>query len=128
MHVATSHEQTHTGLFIAGESREADEEFPVFDPADPETVIGHAAAASADQAREAVRAAHEAFPAWAELDPQRRAELVGASLESLAYRAEQFVAGRVAEPVVDLLEVVEVDEDQHEVSALHRLVEAPGEK
>jgi len=84
MHVATSHEQTHTGLFIAGESREAAEEFPVFDPADPETVVGQAAAATADQAREAVRAAHEAFPVWAELDPQRRAELVSASLEPLA--------------------------------------------
>ena len=91
MHVATSHEQTHTGLFIAGESRAAEEEFPVLDPADPETVVGHAAAATADQAREAVRAAHEAFPAWAELDPQRRAELVSASLERLAEDEEERI-------------------------------------
>ena len=91
MHVATSHEQTHTGLFIAGESRGAEEEFPVLDPADPETVVGHAAAATADQAREAVRAAHEAFPAWAELDPQRRAELVSASLERLAEDEEERI-------------------------------------
>lgn len=84
MQVATSHPQTTTGLFIGGQSREAANTFPVFDPADPEAVVGHAADASVDQARDAVRAAHEAFPAWAELDARRRAELVTASLQGLA--------------------------------------------
>jgi acyl-CoA reductase-like NAD-dependent aldehyde dehydrogenase len=83
MQVATSPQETHTELFIAGERRESAEEFPVFEPADPETIVGHAAAASAEQAREAVRAAHQAFPGWAELGPERRSELVRASLESL---------------------------------------------
>jgi acyl-CoA reductase-like NAD-dependent aldehyde dehydrogenase len=81
--ITTSQQETRTGLFIAGESRAAEETFPVFDPADPETVVGHAAAASADQAREAVRAAHVAFPAWADLGPERRAELVRGSLSAL---------------------------------------------
>ena len=84
MQVAMSHQETHTGLFIAGERREAADEFPVFEPADPETIVGHAAAASAEQARQAVRAAHQAFLGWAELGPERRAELVRASLEPLA--------------------------------------------
>jgi acyl-CoA reductase-like NAD-dependent aldehyde dehydrogenase len=84
-------QETRTGLFIAGESREAEGTFPVFDPADPETVVGHAGAASADQTRDAVRAAHEAFPAWAELGAERRAELVLASLEPLAEDNEERV-------------------------------------
>jgi acyl-CoA reductase-like NAD-dependent aldehyde dehydrogenase len=84
MQVATSPNETHTGLFIAGEHREAADEFPVFEPADPETIAGYAAAAGAEQAREAVRAAHQAFPGWAELGPERRAELLRASLEPLA--------------------------------------------
>jgi acyl-CoA reductase-like NAD-dependent aldehyde dehydrogenase len=84
MQTATSQPQTTTGLFIAGEAREAASTFPVFDPADAESIVGRAADASADQARDAVRAAHEAFPAWAELGPQRRAELVRASLNTLA--------------------------------------------
>lgn len=75
---------TTTGLFIAGEAREAADTFPVYDPADAESVVGHAADATADQAREAVRAANDAFPAWEELGPQRRAELVLASLGALA--------------------------------------------
>jgi acyl-CoA reductase-like NAD-dependent aldehyde dehydrogenase len=84
MQVATSPQDTHTGLFIAGERGEVADEVPVFEPADPETIVGHAAAASAEQARQAVRAAHQAFPEWAELGPERHAELVRASLEPLA--------------------------------------------
>jgi acyl-CoA reductase-like NAD-dependent aldehyde dehydrogenase len=84
-------QETRTGLFIAGESRAATDTFPVFEPADPEVVIGHAAAASADQAREAVRAAHEAFPAWAELGPERRAELVVGSLSALEEGVDERV-------------------------------------
>jgi acyl-CoA reductase-like NAD-dependent aldehyde dehydrogenase len=81
--VATSPQETHTGLFIAGERREAADEFPVFEPADPDTIVGYAAAAGAEQAREAVRAAHQAFPGWAELGPGRRAELLRASVGPL---------------------------------------------
>src|ERR687892_1401178 len=82
--VATSPKETHTGLFIAGEHREAADEFPVFEPADPEAIVGYAAAGGAEQGGEAVRAAHQAFPGWAELGPERRAELLLASLEPLA--------------------------------------------
>jgi acyl-CoA reductase-like NAD-dependent aldehyde dehydrogenase len=88
---ATMDHETRTGLFIKGESREAREGFPVFEPAEPETVIGYAAAASGDEARDAVRAAHEAFPEWAELGAVRRAELVLASLETLAEDEEERV-------------------------------------
>ena len=76
--------ETRTGLFIGGEARQTDDVFAVHDPAAPETVVGHAAAATTEQAREAVRAAHDAFPAWTELGARRRAELVVAALEGLA--------------------------------------------
>jgi acyl-CoA reductase-like NAD-dependent aldehyde dehydrogenase len=75
--------ETRTGLFIGGESRQTDDVFPVYDPAAPETVVGHAAAATDEQAREAVRAAHDAFPAWADLGAHRRAELIVAALDGL---------------------------------------------
>ncbi|HEY1273960.1 MAG TPA: aldehyde dehydrogenase family protein [Thermoleophilaceae bacterium] len=83
-HSTVDREETRTGLFIAGEPRSPDDSFPVHDPADPEAVVGHAAAATTEQAREAVRAAHEAFPAWEALGPHQRAELLLASLERLA--------------------------------------------
>ncbi len=80
----TEREDTRTGLYIDGVSRPADEVFAVFDPADPQSIVGHAAAASADQARDAVAAAHEAFPAWAALGAAKRAEMILASLDDLA--------------------------------------------
>jgi acyl-CoA reductase-like NAD-dependent aldehyde dehydrogenase len=79
----TEQQETRTGLFIAGQELEAEGDFPVFDPSDPEVVVGHAAAASAEQARDAVQAAHGAFPGWAELGAQKRSELVVASLDAL---------------------------------------------
>ena len=61
-------------------------------------------------------------------DAGQRVGLADATLEPLAYRAQQFVAPGVAEPVVDLLEIVEIDEDQHERAAADRLVESLGEQ
>jgi acyl-CoA reductase-like NAD-dependent aldehyde dehydrogenase len=75
--------ETRTGLFIGGEPRLTDDVFPVYDPADPETVVGRAAAATSEQAQEAVRAAHDAFPGWAELGARRRAELIVGALDGL---------------------------------------------
>jgi len=75
--------ETHTGLFIRGEARPGDDAFPVYDPAEPSTVVGQAAAATTEEARDAVRAAHDAFPAWAELGACRRAELIVAALDRL---------------------------------------------
>ena len=57
--------------------------FPVIDPADGVTVVGHAPAATAAQAAEAVAAADHAFPAWAALTPQDRAALLTAALDPL---------------------------------------------
>jgi acyl-CoA reductase-like NAD-dependent aldehyde dehydrogenase len=83
-HSMTDPTEQAFGLYIAGEARPADDVLPVFDPAEPERIVGHAAAASTEQARDAVRAAREAFPAWAERGARARAELVVAALDALA--------------------------------------------
>jgi acyl-CoA reductase-like NAD-dependent aldehyde dehydrogenase len=72
-----------TDLFIDGEPRSGDGALTVIDPADGESVVGHAAAASAAQAESAVAAAHRAFPDWAARSPQERADLLLASLAPL---------------------------------------------
>ena len=56
-----------TGLLIAGEERATTATFPVYDPAHAGEVVGYAAAASPADAEAAVRAAHQAWPAWAAL-------------------------------------------------------------
>ena len=76
--------EIRTGLYIGGAHEDAAETFAVHDPADPERVVGHAAAADEDQARRAVAAAQEAFPAWAALGAHERAAQVRASLGALA--------------------------------------------
>ncbi len=79
-----SESEVRTGLYIGGAQEDAAETFAVHDPADPQLVVGHAAAASEDQARRAVAAAHEAFPAWAGVGAHERAAQVKASLGALA--------------------------------------------
>jgi len=83
--------QTRTGLFVAGEARETEQAFPVFDPAAPETIVGYAADAGAEAARAAVAAAHEAFPGWAELGARERADLVLATLEALGAGSDERI-------------------------------------
>ncbi len=84
--------EIRTGLYIAGEHQDGAETFPVRDPADPELIVGHAAAASEAQARAAVAAAEHAFPGWAALGAHERAEQVRASLGALAADNDERVA------------------------------------
>jgi acyl-CoA reductase-like NAD-dependent aldehyde dehydrogenase len=82
-HSTVDRAEVRTGLYIAGEPRQTDDVFPVVEPADPERVVGYAAAATTEDAQAAVRAAHDAFPAWEEIGPRRRAELIVAALDGL---------------------------------------------
>jgi acyl-CoA reductase-like NAD-dependent aldehyde dehydrogenase len=72
-----------TGLFIDGATVDTATTFPVVDPADGTAVVGHAAAATAAQAADAVAAADRAFPAWAALSPAERAAHLTAALAPL---------------------------------------------
>ena len=73
-----------TPLLIAGEERPGGAgTFPVYDPARTGAVIGHAAAASRDDALAAVAAAEAAWPAWAVLSAAERVAIVLKALEGL---------------------------------------------
>ena len=63
-----------TGLFIGGKERQTAETMAIADPAKPGVVVGYAASATKDDVRDAVAAAKAAYPAWAALTPQQRAE------------------------------------------------------
>jgi acyl-CoA reductase-like NAD-dependent aldehyde dehydrogenase len=73
-----------TGLFIGGEERFTDDVLEIADPAKPGVVVGEAAAASPRDVADAVAAARGAFPAWAALSAQQRAEAMTAAIDGIA--------------------------------------------
>ncbi|WP_069817181.1 aldehyde dehydrogenase family protein [Streptomyces sp. TP-A0874] len=75
--------EIRTGLYLDGETHEAGDTLRVVDPADGQSLVGYAAAASAKQAEAAVGAAHRAFPGWAARSAQERAALLTAALAPL---------------------------------------------
>lgn len=77
-----------TDLFIDGASVVCTDLLEVRDPARPADVVGHAAAADREHARDAVAAAKRAFPGWSARTPQDRATLVLESLVGLAEHHE----------------------------------------
>ncbi|MFI1356369.1 aldehyde dehydrogenase family protein [Streptomyces sp. NPDC020898] len=79
----TRADAVRTGLFIDGKTVETDSWSAVHDPAAPDRIVGHAAAATPGQARAAVAAADAAFPAWAAMPARRRAEIIGQALTLL---------------------------------------------
>lgn len=80
---AGAREEVRTGLLVGGEVEGAEEWFPVLDPAAPDQVVGYAAAATREQAHQAVDAADRAWPEWSALDPRRRAEIMRQAIGAL---------------------------------------------
>jgi acyl-CoA reductase-like NAD-dependent aldehyde dehydrogenase len=72
-----------TGLYIGGQERDGAETLAVADPARPGVIVGYAAAASEQDAADAVASAKEAFPAWAALTPHERAARMLAAIEGI---------------------------------------------
>ncbi len=72
-----------TGLFIGGKERRTAETMAIADPAKPGVVVGHAASATPEDVGDAVAAAKAAYPAWAALTPQQRAEKMLAALQGI---------------------------------------------
>ena len=79
-----------TDHFVAGERVSSDTRFDDISPID-QRVLGEIARASAGDVDQAVRAAHDAFPAWAALGPtgrapylHRLADLIDANVDRLA--------------------------------------------
>jgi phenylacetaldehyde dehydrogenase len=83
-------EETH-GLLVDGEEREArsGERFDVLDPATGD-VITTTPAGGAEDIDDAVAAAREAFPAWRDLAPSSRAELLWNLGTRIAEQADEF--------------------------------------
>ncbi|MBZ4488369.1 aldehyde dehydrogenase family protein [Microbacterium sp. cx-55] len=73
-----------TGLYIGGEERFTENTLDIVDPAQPGTIVGRAAAASADDVTDAVAAAKSAYPAWSALGATERARLMTEAIAGIA--------------------------------------------
>jgi succinate-semialdehyde dehydrogenase/glutarate-semialdehyde dehydrogenase len=80
-----------TDLWIGGKWRKASDggRFDVIDPA-TENTIASVASATVDDAKTAVNAASDAFPAWAAKKPRERAEILRKSFELIMRDAERL--------------------------------------
>lgn len=78
-----------SGLYIGGTWREGAGRLTVADPATG-AAVGEVATASAGQVREAVAAAHAAFPAWSALSPDERAAPLRRAYELVVERAGEL--------------------------------------
>ena len=99
MSEAAANTTVTTELFIDGEPRPASQgrTYEIFNPARPDELVGHAAAAGASDVDAAVKAAHAAFPAWSALSYGARADLLLKVADALvsdeadvAYRSHLF--------------------------------------
>ncbi|HEY4616076.1 MAG TPA: aldehyde dehydrogenase family protein [Citricoccus sp.] len=105
---------TRTPLYYGGREHQSDRTLTITNPARPSEVVGEAAAATRDQALEAVAAAKEAFPAWAALSAAERAahltEAAGAIMENSEAEAAILSAENgkvVGESTFDLIGLVQ---------------------
>ncbi|MGB6449901.1 MAG: aldehyde dehydrogenase family protein [Steroidobacteraceae bacterium] len=81
-----------TPLFIGGKERQTADKMAIADPAKPGVVVGYAAAATTQDVSDAVAAAKAAYPAWAALSPQKRAEKMLAALGGIAENRDDDAA------------------------------------
>ena len=80
-----------TQLFLGGEWRDASDggSFEVFNPATGD-VLAKVASATVDDGRAAIDAAEAAFPAWAELKPRERGEILRKAFELMMAQQEEL--------------------------------------
>ena len=81
-----------TSLYIGGKERQTADKMAIADPAKPGVVVGYAAAATTQDVADAVAAAKGAYPAWAALSPQQRAEKMLAALAGIAENRDDDAA------------------------------------
>lgn len=72
-----------TPLYIGGKERKTTDQMAIADPGKPGVIVGHAASATVQDVSDAVAAAKAAYPAWAALSPQQRAEKMLAALKGI---------------------------------------------
>ncbi|MER6613182.1 aldehyde dehydrogenase family protein [Streptomyces xantholiticus] len=90
--------KAHDGMYIGGQWQPAaaPDTIAVVNPAD-EQVIGHVPAGTAEDVDAAVRAARDAFPAWAATPPAERAQRLAALRDELGRRTEEIAETVTAE-------------------------------
>jgi acyl-CoA reductase-like NAD-dependent aldehyde dehydrogenase len=81
-----------TSLYIGGKERQTADTIAIADPAKPGVVVGYCAAASTQDVSDAVASAKAAYPAWAALSPQHRAETMLAALAGIAENRDDDAA------------------------------------
>ncbi len=81
-----------TALYIGGKERQTAEKMAIADPAKPGVVVGYAASATTQDVSDAVAAAKAAYPAWAALTPQQRAEKMMAAIEGVPDSPNPFAS------------------------------------
>ena len=81
-----------TALFIGGKERQTAGKMAIADPAKPGVVVGYAASATTQDVSDAVAAAKAAYPAWAALTPQQRAEKMKAAIEGVPDSPNPFAS------------------------------------
>lgn len=91
--------EIETQLYIDGKSVEAHDSgnYALYNPANPQELVGHAASAKTEDVNAAVEAAHKAFPDWAALSYEERGNYLKAAADALvadesdvAYRSRLF--------------------------------------
>ncbi|MFH8491697.1 aldehyde dehydrogenase family protein [Streptomyces longisporoflavus] len=90
--------KAHDGMYIGGAWRPAagTDTITVLNPAD-EQPVGEVPAGTAEDVDTAVRAAREAFPAWAATPPAERGALIGALRDQLVARKDEIAETVTAE-------------------------------
>lgn len=88
-------------LVIGGKSSESRSTLTSRNPSNTSEVVGHVAAASADQAADAVEAAHRAFPQWAAMETSNRCEyleLIAAEMRDRRFEVAAWICLEVGKP------------------------------
>lgn len=88
-------------LVIDGKSSESRSTLSSRNPSDISEIVGHVAAASSDQASDAVDAARRAFPQWAAMETENRCEyleLIAAELRERRFEIAAWICLEVGKP------------------------------
>jgi 1-pyrroline-5-carboxylate dehydrogenase len=125
-------------LVIGGRKVAEGELEPATSPSDPRQVIGHTPRATAEQAKEAIAAAAEAFESWRKVSWEERADYLFRTAEILRERRFEFAAIMVyevskswAEADGDIAELIDFAEyyarEALRIGAPQPVVQYPGE-
>ena len=90
----TTNNPVRTQLYINGEylSALSGEEYKLYNPARPTELVGYAASAGVEDVDLACQAAQQAFPAWAALSYQERADYLLKIADHLMANQEELEA------------------------------------